>query len=78
MIDFDETYSVDARDGKRIYARLIPELDGVGVYREGVLLFSMKAGDAYDWASNLSVLTVSSRATEANKDQALQAIASET
>lgn len=78
MIDFDETYSVDARDGKRIYARLIPELDVVGVYREGVLLFSMKAGDAYDWASNLSVLTVSSRATEANKDQALQAIASET
>lgn len=71
MFDFDETYSVDARDGMRIYARFIPELAVVGIYRDGKLLFSMKAEDAYHWASNISILTVSAVATDANKDQAL-------
>lgn len=75
MFKFDETYSVDARDGQRIFARHIPELDVVGFYKGDAFLFSLKAADAYHWASNLSILTVSAVATDADKDSALAHLA---
>lgn len=75
MFSYEETCTVDARDGKNIFARSIPELSVVGIYRDGALLFSLRAEDAYRWASDITVLTVGEVATDEQKDQALQRLA---
>ena len=56
MFEFSQTCAVEARHGKRVCARRLPELNVVGFYMDGNLLFSLSAKDAYAWSLAVAVL----------------------